>query len=216
MLVFNEVTLRFPGADYPLLERVSLELSPGTITSLLGPNGAGKTTLLKLSCGLIEATSGTVTVAGHDVVVTATQARRMLGVSLYPERSFYYRLTCRQNLRYYSALRGIFGRECRLEVSRVLQLLDLDDVADLAFMHLSLGQRRRIGVARSLLGSPPLVLLDEPTASLDDTRIDQLHQALSAYRQEGGTVLLSTHLARDFALSTDQLHLADHKIRHES
>lgn len=144
MLTFNNVMLQFPGTTTPLLDRVSLNLTPASITSLAGPNGSGKTTLLKLACGLLEPTAGSVTVAGHNTVSAASAARGNLGVSLYPERSFYYRLTCRQNLRYYSSLRGLFGRRCRSEADRVLQLLNLVEVSDVPFMRLSLGQQRRL------------------------------------------------------------------------
>lgn len=216
MLTFNNVMLQFPGTTTPLLDRVSLNLAPASITSLAGPNGSGKTTLLKLACGLLEPTAGSVTVAGHNTVSAASAARGNLGVSLYPERSFYYRLTCRQNLRYYSSLRGLFGRRCRSETDRVLQLLNLVEVSDVPFMRLSLGQRRRLGVARSLLGSPALVLLDEPTANLDDSSTEHLHYVLEEYRLRGGTVLLSTHLVHDRALSTGQLYLANQTIHHKA
>ncbi|MFE7202607.1 ABC transporter ATP-binding protein [Pseudonocardia alni] len=212
MLTVDDVTMQFRGSDAPLLENVSLSLPPGSITSVTGPNGSGKTTLLRLACGLLEPTSGSVSVAGHDIISSATAARGCLGVSLYPERSFYYRLTCRQNLRYYASLRGIFGRRSRAEIDRVMRLLDLIEMSDVVFMRLSLGQRRRLGVARSLLGSPALVLLDEPTANLDDCAVNRLHETLEGYRLDGGTVLFSTHLADDLTRVTERLCLGDRKI----
>jgi ABC-type Na+ transport system ATPase subunit NatA len=200
VLTVDGLTMRFRGADAALLENVSFTLGQGTVLPLIGANGSGKTTLLKLVCGLIEPTGGSIAVNGFDTVASGVDARRSIGVSLYPERSFYFRLTCRQNLRYYASLRGVFGRRCRAEVERVLDLLGLVAEANVAFMRLSLGQRKRLGVARSLIDRPDLVLLDEPTANLDDRSIDRLYHALETHRRDGGAVLLSTHAARDLEL----------------
>lgn len=213
MLIVDGVTMRYRGAPAPVLEDVSLEVAAGRILPLLGGNGVGKTTLLKIVCGLIEPSRGTVRVGGADTVRNGVAARAALGVSLYPERSFYFRLTVRQNLRYFASLRGLFGRAARVEIDDVLDAVGLADIGRTAFMRLSLGQRKRLGVARSMLGSPPLIVLDEPTANLDADSTAAVHRIMRERRASGATVLFSTHQVQDLAVAVGGvLRIADRRL----
>ena len=202
MIIATRVSMTYPRSAEPVFADVSFGIDPGLVVPLLGANGCGKTTLLRIVCGVIEPTSGTVLVDGVDVARRPREVRTRLGVSLYPERSFYFRLSCRRNLLYFASLHHIFGGRARAEAERVLAVVGLIEHADVAFMHLSLGQRRRLGLARSLLGQPPVLLLDEPTANLDADGVAMVHRVLVEHTTRGGTALFSTHHQQDLQLVT--------------
>ena len=202
MIDMHGVTMRFKRAPGPLLDRVSLHLRAGEIMPVLGGNGVGKTTLLRLLCGSVLPSEGDIVLAGFDLLSQTKQAQRQIGVSLYPERSFYYRLTCRQNLRYFASLRELFGREARHEVQRVLDEVGLLEQADVPFMRLSLGQRKRLGLARALAGRPPVLILDEPTANLDTESVAAFYQLFRRQAAAGGCVVFSTHQLQDLQVSS--------------
>ncbi|MFK8843666.1 ATP-binding cassette domain-containing protein [Streptomyces sp. Ac-502] len=187
---------------------MSFTVPAGQIVPVLGANGTGKTTLLKILCGLITPTRGSVAIADCDMLRRPTAARAHIGVSLYPERSFYFRLTCAQNLRYYASLRNLFGVRAKQETARLLDLVGLADHAGTQFMRLSLGQRKRLGLARALLGSPLLLLLNEPTANLDSENVTRFHRIITDYARSDGSVLFSTHCEGNVAKATEQfLHI---------
>ncbi|OIK00174.1 heme ABC exporter ATP-binding protein CcmA [Streptomyces monashensis] len=204
MLSVRRVSMTYRKASGPVFDEVDFTVPEGHLVPLLGANGAGKTTLLRVLCGLVVPTTGTVLVAGRDVVRRPAAARAHLGVSLYPERSFYFRLTCAQNLRYYASLRSLFGARAKSEVAEVLDRVGLAEQADTPFMRLSLGQRKRLGLARALLGRPSLLLLDEPTANLDSANVARFHAILAGHAAQGGSALFSTHSEEDLATATER------------
>lgn len=203
MFELADVAVRYPGAPAEVFSGVDLALPDGTLMVLVGPNGAGKTTLLRAMCGLIRPTSGRIEIDGCDVVAHPDRAQRSFGVSLYPERSFYFRLTARQNLRYFAALRGLGRRDAIAEVDRVLGVAGLEEHTELPFMRLSLGLRKRLGFARALLGTPSTLLLDEPLANLDSASATAVVEHLASLRDAGHRVVLSTHEASGVASLVD-------------
>ncbi|WP_406507908.1 heme ABC exporter ATP-binding protein CcmA [Streptomyces sp. NBC_00212] len=204
MLSVAGMSMSYRKAPVPVFSDVDFRVPAGCVVPLLGSNGAGKTTLLKILCGLITPTVGSVRVADVDIVRRPTAARTHLGVSLYPERSFYFRLTCVQNLRYYASLRNLFGTPAKQEIARLLDQVGLAEHADTQFMRLSLGQRKRLGLARALLGQPPLLLLDEPTANLDAENVARFYDIIADHAGSGGSVLFSTHNEGDLTKATEQ------------
>jgi ABC-2 type transport system ATP-binding protein len=134
---------------------------------LLGPNGAGKTTLLKIISTLIYPTSGTVTLSGIDVRRLPADARRLMGLVTCDERSFYWRLTGRQNLRFFAALYGVPGNTTDDRIEFLFETLGLAHAADRIYQSYSSGMKQKMAIARGMLGNPSLVLYDEPTRSLD-------------------------------------------------
>ncbi|MFF2925204.1 heme ABC exporter ATP-binding protein CcmA [Streptomyces celluloflavus] len=217
MLTVRNVSMSYRKAGTPVFTEADFTVAGGHLVPVLGANGAGKTTLLKILCGLITPTTGSVSVAGRDMVRRPAAARAHLGVSLYPERSFYFRLTCAQNLRYYASLRGLFGARAKREAADVLDRVGLSEQAGTPFMRLSLGQRKRLGLARALLGRPPLLLLDEPTANLDAENVARFHRILADHAEGGGSALFSTHNEDDVRTATERfLRIGAGRVRHAS
>lgn len=182
----------------PAVNEVSLAVGQGELFGLLGPNGAGKTTLIKLLATLIVPTRGTARVDGFDLRQEAA-VRASLGLATSDERSFYWRLTGRQNLEFFAALQALPPRRLAGRVQTILELLDLAEIADTRFQTYSTGMRQRLAIARALLHEPRILFLDEPTKGLDPTATRQLHHLIreTLVNQQGITVFLSTHLLEE-------------------
>jgi len=146
---------------------VSLEVMPGELFGLFGPNGAGKSTIVRILTTLLLPTSGRVTVNGYDVVTQEVKVRGSVGLVTADERSFYGRLTARQNLSFYAAMQNLSRSQIEGRVSYVLNLFGLEAKADATAQSLSTGQKQRLNMARALVHDPPLLFLDEPTKSMD-------------------------------------------------
>jgi ABC-2 type transport system ATP-binding protein len=177
------------------LSGLSLETRAGEIFGLLGPNGAGKTTFLKILAGLVLPTSGRALVNGVDVAHDESTVKRSIGVVTSDERSFYWRLTGRENLNFFARLYGLGGAGARLVSADLLKEMDMGSVADRPFMSYSTGMKQRLAIARALLHDPPVLCMDEPTRSLDPIAAKHLRRFVldRLSRQRGKTVLLATH-----------------------
>ena len=190
-------TLRAPFASSKttVVDNVSFAVAEGEIFGLLGQNGAGKTTIFKMLSTLILADAGTATIAGHDVRDEGSSVRRSLAPVIANERSLYWRLSAVENLRLYATLQGLRGREVRAEVDRVIGITGLSDTGEKMVGMFSSGMRQRLLIARALLGRPRVLLLDEPTRSLDPISARDFRHFLreTVVRAEGCTVLLATH-----------------------
>ena len=150
-----------------VLEDVSFQVDRGQLFGLLGPNGAGKTTLIKIFCTLVLPDAGTAFVRGLDVSREGKAVRRSVGYVIGDERSFYWRLTGRQNLKFFATLNNLSAAEADRRIQDLLRLTGLDTHADRLFKDYSTGIRQRLAVARGLLRDPEILFLDEPTRSLD-------------------------------------------------
>jgi|CXWL01.1.fsa_nt_gi ABC-2 type transport system ATP-binding protein len=189
MLISTNLTRWF--GDHLAVENASLTLEPGQIFALLGPNGAGKTTTLRMLAGLIEPSSGSVTVNGRTISRrTAAQVRGNIGF-LTEAPGLWDRLTVRQNLEVYARLYGVPHAD--RVVSDTLALFGLSDRARQLAAQLSKGLKQRVALARTLLHKPDVVLLDEPTSGLDPESARDVRGLVLQLRDEGCAVLLSTH-----------------------
>ncbi len=149
------------------LDDISLSVEKGVIMGLLGPNGAGKTTLIKILATLITADSGHGAIAGLSLDSQASEIRNKIGLVNTNDRSFYWRLTGRDNLDFFATLYNLHGREKQQRIQKVLELTTMEGKADFRFMAYSAGQKQRLAIARAMLSEPDILLLDEATSSLD-------------------------------------------------
>jgi ABC-2 type transport system ATP-binding protein len=177
------------------LRDVSFDIEEGEIFGLIGPNGAGKTTLTKIIATLVQPTTGTVTVKGFDSVKESAAVRGVIGLAAAEERSFYWRLTLEQNLMFFARLYSIPTRKARARVAELLAQLDLEGSARQRFGQLSTGNKQRMAIARALLNEPPIMLLDEPTRSLDPLAAARMRTLIGSLAKKDPpvTVLLTSH-----------------------
>jgi len=177
------------------LESVSFQVGRGEAVAVVGRNGAGKTTLLKILATLVLPDGGRAEICGNDVVASSAAVRRKIGIVSGDERSFYWRLSGRENLILFGALHNIPRRELKKRIDSILASLDLTAAADISFRSYSSGMKQRLSLARCLIHEPEALLMDEPNKG-----IDPLMQARSIeyIRDEivgrgGRAALLATH-----------------------
>jgi len=177
------------------LRDVSFDVETGEIFGLIGRNGAGKTTLTKIVATLVQPTTGSVSVHAHDSVTNDEHVRRLIGLSTAEERSFYWRLTSEQNLMFFARLHGLSDRVAKQRIKDVFAKLELDEVARRRFGEMSTGNKQRLAVARALLASPPVLLLDEPTRSLDPLAAARMRDLIRSLATQDPpvTILLTSH-----------------------
>jgi len=189
------------------LKGVSFDVAEGEVLGILGPNGAGKTSLIKILSTLVLPSRGTARVFGHDVADDSAAVRSRVGLVLADERSFYWRLTVRQNLMFFATLNGLERGQRAGRIEELLETVDAQEWGDRAFSDLSAGIRQRVALARAMLNDPALLLMDEPTNSLDPHAAESLrswiHEELVDRR--GKTLLLVTHDAGEAAEVCDRI-----------
>jgi len=186
---------RSTASPIQALRDVSFDVLEGEIFGLIGRNGAGKTTLTKIIATLVQPTSGMVTVRGYDSVRDEERVRSFIGLASAEERSFYWRLNVEQNLMFFARLYGLNRRAARRRTAELLARCELEEVARRRFGELSTGNKQRVAVARALLNSPPILLLDEPTRSLDPLAASRTRALISSLAQgpRPATILLTSH-----------------------
>jgi ABC-2 type transport system ATP-binding protein len=185
------------------LDNVSFEIAKGAILAVLGPNGAGKTTLLKVISTLIVPEKGAVEMNGWSVGRDDERIKASVGLVASCERSFYWRLTGRQNLEFFAAMYGLYGRNAKARIENLLQLFKID-YEDKRFDSYSTGMQQKFGLMRALLHDPELLLLDEPTKSLDYSTARDFRNFIKEHlvKNRKKTVIFTTHHmeeALDFA-----------------
>jgi len=181
--------------DLTAVDAVTLQVREGELFGLLGPNGAGKTTLIKMLCTLILPSEGRALVDGKDVVSEAMAVKRLIGLVDCQERSFFWRLSGRQNLQFFATLSGLRGQKSDARIAELLALVGLSEHADRRFMGYSTGMRQKLAVARGLLAMPPVLFMDEPIRGLDPLIARDLRTFIRETLVEklGRTVVLVTH-----------------------
>ena len=190
MLAANEITVTF--GDRTVLDHVSLTIAHGEVVALLGPSGIGKSTLLRVMAGLLVADSGSVTLDGRDITNLPSH-RRNIGMVFQDEQLFPH-LTVAQNVGFGLRMHRVGRSEAATRVQELLRLVGLEALADLHVTKLSVGEAKRVALARSLAPRPAVLLLDEPLTGLDRELHDRLAIELaSLLRTTGTTALLVTH-----------------------
>jgi ABC-2 type transport system ATP-binding protein len=196
-------------ADHLAVDAVSFQIERGELFGILGQNGAGKTTLIKMLCTALLPSAGRATVAGYDVVRQPRKVRGRIGLVSGEERSFYWRLTGRQNLEFFAALHHVSGATARRRIDDLLARVGLSEAADRPFRTYSSGMRQKLAIARGLLHAPEVLFMDEPTRSLDPISATAMRRFVADYiiGELGCTVILATHSMAEAEELCDRLAL---------
>ncbi len=190
-----------------VLRGINLEIREGEVLGLLGPNGAGKTTLVEILATLLLPTSGRALVCNHDVVSEAAEMRRLVSYCSSASENFYPRLSAIRNLEFFAVLNDIPPREASEKIRLTLEQMGLGAKGNVPFQHYSDGMKQRLALARALLKDPRLVLLDEPTRSVDPISQGEIRKLIRALLIDrlGKTVLLVTHSLTEAEQVCDRL-----------
>lgn len=213
-IILTKLSRRFPPARKDGPERVALaaldlEIGSGEVHGLLGPNGAGKTTLCKILSTVLLPSAGHATIHGYDVVAQARRVRPLIGLVFGGERGLYSRLTARQNLRYWAALYRVPRREVAGRVAELLARVGLGDRAHERVETWSRGMKQRLHLARGLVGNPRVLILDEPTTGMDPVAAREFRALVRDLRDEGRTLLITTHDMAEAESVCDRVSLID-------
>jgi len=172
---------------------ISFEVEFGELFGLLGPNGAGKTTTIKMLTTLLTPTSGTGKVLGFDVAKDVIDIRRRIGIIFGGERGLYYRVSGRENLRYFADLYGVPVSKRDKRITDLLDLVGLSDRADTKVEGYSRGMKQRLHIAKGLINDPDVIFMDEPTIGLDPEAARETRAMIKGLVDKGKTILLTTH-----------------------
>ena len=209
LVEIHNLVKRYTSDGPNAVDDISFEIREGEIFSLLGPNGAGKTTTISMVSTLLQPTSGTATVAGHDIQAAPMAVRRNIGV-VPQELALYSELSARENLRFWGEMRGLGGASLQEEIDEKLALMDLTDRAKDRVETYSGGMKRRLNLAIGLLGNPPLVMLDEPTVAIDPQSRRYILDYVKALNEKGASVLYTTHYMEEAQELSDRIGIIDH------
>jgi ABC-2 type transport system ATP-binding protein len=191
------------------LQDVSLEIHPGEIFGLLGPNGAGKTTLIKCLTTLLLPTSGAAWLNGFHVVDQENAVRASVGCMLMGERGLYWKLTGRENLEFFGALYHLAPAACRRRAGEILDLLGLQEIGERTVETYSSGQKMYLAFGKALVHDAPILVLDEPTNTLDVPSAHALRSIVRRLNQEGKTVVYTTHIMAEAETLCDRVAIID-------
>jgi len=192
------------------LNNVSFSAASGEVIALFGPNGSGKTTALKLISTMLLPDTGSVRVGGCDSLRDSGKVCGQVGIAVATERSFFPRLSARENLDFFAALDEVPRRERPYRIAEVLCDTGLDEQADTLVMKFSSGMYQRLGLARALIKRPSILLLDEPTRSLDAAATSHLWATIRTFAGQNTTVFLATHNFAEAAALANRMLLLNH------
>ncbi len=192
------------GSEVPAVDDVNFTVYPGEVFGLLGPNGAGKTTTLRMLCTVLKPSLGFATVAGYDVVHEAGRVRQSIGF-LSANTGIYDRMTPWEMVTYYGKLYGLRGDALTSRLEFLFASLQMNDFRDVPGGRLSTGMRQKVSIARALVHDPAVLIFDEPTAGLDILVQRAVLQSILALREQGKTILFSTHIMREVEKLCDRV-----------
>jgi ABC-2 type transport system ATP-binding protein len=196
--------------DVKAVDDITLEVPEGEIFAFLGPNGAGKSTTIKMLTTLLQPTSGTIRVNGHDPVTEPDAVRRSYGI-VFQDPAVDDELTAWENMEFHGVLYGVPKTERRERIDQLLKFVELSDRANSQVKEFSGGMRRRLEIARGLLHTPKIVFLDEPTLGLDpQTRNHMWSYLQQLNKSDGTTVFFSTHYMEEAERVAQRIAIIDH------
>ncbi|NRA60465.1 MAG: ATP-binding cassette domain-containing protein [Psychrobium sp.] len=202
MLKVDNLSKKF--GEFTAVESISFEAKDGEITGILGPNGAGKTTCLRILYGLLKADTGVATIDDIDVAKSPLLARASLGI--FPDQfGMSERLTAREQIEYFAQMHGLSGQALKEALDRVINELEMSDIADRRTEGFSQGQRMKVTLAQALVHQPKNLVLDEPTRGLDVMSTRLLRKQLLALKDKGHCILFSSHVMQEVAALCDRV-----------
>jgi len=207
--IIQTINLTKEYGDIRAVDNVNLNIRKGEIFGLLGPNGAGKTTTINILVGLSLPSSGTAKIAGYDVTKHPIAIKKRLGIAAQ-DAYFDHHLSIKDNLFYHGLLYGLPRKELKKRVDTALQWSKLEKYRNKKFQQLSGGMQKRLVVARAMLSDPEILLLDEPTTGLDPQTRRQVWEFIKNLKEEGKTVLLTTHYMEEADILCDRIAIIDH------
>ncbi len=196
----EDLTKRY--AARTAVDGVSLEVAPGEIVGFLGPNGAGKTTTILMLLGIVPPTSGTVRVLGEEMHERALRLKTRIGV-VSEHQSVYGEMTAQQYLAFFADMYGVPDDDAR--IAELLEALDLTARRHSRIKEFSRGMQQKLAVARALLHSPDLLVMDEPASGLDPSGIRQVRELINEQKRAGKTVFLSSHILSEIEQTADRV-----------
>jgi len=207
--VISADNIRKLYGDIPAVDGITFNVQAGETYGLLGPNGAGKTTTMRMLAGLAPVDSGKITVAGIDVVKDSRSVREVMGVVTQND-GLDGGLTVFQNLFLYGFLVGLSRKDSKNRAHEVLEFFGLRDRSKANVYELSGGMKRRLAITRSMMSSPSVIVMDEPSTGLDPQSRNRVWEELAVLKEAGVTVLLSTHYMEEATILCDRLSILDH------
>ena len=210
MIDVKNLTKRYVGRT--AVDNISFEVGQGEIVGFLGPNGAGKTTTLRMLTSYLPPSSGTVSITGFDVFRDSLKARKQIGYM--PENvPLYEDMRVKEYLYFRAKLKGLSGKDMRERIGKVMDRCGVTDVRKKMISSLSKGYRQRVGLADTLVHSPQLLILDEPTNGLDPNQIRQVRELVKELGQDH-TILISTHILPEVEATCDRvIIISEGKVR---
>ena len=194
--------------DFLAVDDLSFQIAEGHVYGFLGPNGAGKTTTMNIMTGCLSPTSGSVTVGGFDILAEPEQAKHLIGY-LPEQPPLYMNETPVEYLRFVGEAKGLRGEELDRQISEVIGQVKIREVAHRRISALSKGYRQRVGIAQALLGSPKVIILDEPTVGLDPLQIIEIRDLIRQLGQ-AHTVILSSHILSEVQAICEKILIIAH------
>jgi len=183
---------------------ISFNCQPGRVFSLLGPNGAGKTTTLRMLSTIFKPTSGSIQIAGIDAVANPQEARKKIGF-LTGSTGLYARLTAHELVEYFGALYGVDKTDLKKRKEKLFDLLEMNDFATKRIGKLSTGMKQKVSICRTMIHDPEVIVFDEPTSGLDVITAENIITLIRDCKNEGKTVIFSSHIMSEVDLLCDDL-----------
>ena len=195
--------------DFEAVKGISFSVEEGEVFGLLGPNGAGKTQTISMLTGVIEPTSGTARIGGYDIRSRRDEVKKINGL-VPQDLALYPTLSARANLNFFGRIYGLRGKRLKERVDDVLRIVALTDRADQAVEKYSGGMKRRVNIAAALLHRPAVIFMDEPTVGIDPQSRRNILDSVVALKEQGMTVLYTTHYMEEAQELSDHIAIMDH------
>ncbi len=191
MLEIKNLTKRF--GEVAAVNDISFHVGKGEVFGLLGENGAGKTTTLRLLATMLQPTSGTAVMAGHDLVREPEKVRRCIGILFGGESGLYDRLTAAENIAYFGRLNNMDDSALKERIRELVRIFNMEEYINRRAGKFSKGMKQKVAFARSIVHNPDIMLFDEPTSGLDVSAARDVHEFIAGCKEKGKTIILSSH-----------------------